>query len=352
MRASCAARLFGANAVLRARSVLPFALWFAALLLPAESTPAQVQAQAQAQAYDPLSLAAGSTASAELRFTDARRQRELPLKIYLPSSDSAAPVVLFSHGLGGNREGSAYLGRHWAARGYLAVFLQHPGSDDSVWKDVPAAERMPAMRRAASIPNTIARILDVPAVIDQLERWQDERGHPLFGRLDLSRIGLSGHSFGALTTQSLSGMRFANGQKPTEPRLRAAVIMSPSGARDGADSGPTFGSVSMPWLLMTGTLDTFPIGNVDIQSRFSVFPALPTGDKFELVLNRAEHSAFTDRALPGDREPRNPNHHRAILATSTAFWDAYLLGNASARQWLTQGGARAVLEPDDRWQWK
>jgi hypothetical protein len=41
-----------------------------------------------------------------------------------------------------------------------------------------------------------------------------------------------------------------------------------------------------------------------------------------LVLHNAEHSVFTDRPLPGEREPRNPNHHRVILALSTAFWDA------------------------------
>jgi len=52
----------------------------------------------------------------------------------------------------------------------------------------------------------------------------------------------------------------------------------------------------------------------------------------------AEHSAFGDRPLPGDQKPRNPNHHRAILALSTAFWDAYLRGDAAARAWLQ--GAR------------
>ncbi|MCU0982443.1 MAG: dienelactone hydrolase, partial [Pirellulaceae bacterium] len=62
-----------------------------------------------------------------------------------------------------------------------------------------------------------------------------------------------------------------------------------------------------------------------------VFPALAPGDKFELVLDKAEHSVFTERPLPGDREQRNLNHHRAILAISTAFWDAYLRGDAAAK---------------------
>jgi hypothetical protein len=102
-------------------------------------------------------------------------------------------------------------------------------------------------------------------------------------------------------------------------------------------------------MLMTGTHDTAAVGTQTPESRRRVFPALSPGDKFELVLNRAEHSAFTDRALPGDKEPRNPNHHRAILALSTAFWDAFLNENETAKAWLTGPGAQGVLESSDLW---
>lgn len=49
---------------------------------------------------------------------------------------------MFSHGLGGSRSGSAFLGEHWAARSYVAVSLQHPGSDDSVWKSESREDHM------------------------------------------------------------------------------------------------------------------------------------------------------------------------------------------------------------------
>ena len=107
----------------------------------------------------------------------------------------------------------------------------------------------------------------------------------------------------------------------------------------------------MEWVL-TGTKDVAPVGNADVESRLRVFPSLPPGDKYELVLADAEHSAFGDRPLPGDRQPRNPNHHRAILALSTAFWDAYLRGDAAARAWLQGAGPRSILEERDRWQVK
>jgi predicted dienelactone hydrolase len=163
---------------------------------------------------------------------------------------------------------------------------------------------------------------------------------------------MSGHSFGAVTTQAVSGQSFPmGGTRYSDERIRAALALSPSVPRQG-DPAEAFAKVKIPWMLMTGTSDVAPIGSADVESRLKVFASLPPGDKYELVLADAEHSAFGDRALPGDRQPRNPNHHRAVLALSTAFWDAYLRGDATARAWLRSAGPRSVLEGRDRWQVK
>ena len=82
-----------------------------------------------------------------------------------------------------------------------------------------------------------------------------------------------------------------------------------------------------------------------------VYPALPAGSKFELVLNGAEHSAFSDAKFQRGAA-RNPNHHKVIEAFSTAFWDAYLKDNAAAKAWLGSSAARKLLEPGDQWQQK
>jgi len=301
--------------------------------------------------YDPLLIDKYQPAVIDLIVKDTRRPREIPIRVYLPKEKKPAPVVLFSHGLGGSREGSAYLGNHWAARGYVAVFLQHPGSDDSVWKDKPPAQRLAAMRAAADLENFLLRVDDVRAVLDQLEQWNKAAGHPLSGRLDMKRVGMSGHSFGAVTTQALSGQRFRRGTSLTDARIRAAVIMSPSGPRLG-DAALAFGGVKIPWMLLTGTKDTAPIGEADVASRLSVYPALPSGGKYELVLYNAEHSVFTERALPGDSQPRNPKHHQSILALTTAFWDAYLRDDPNAKKWLDGDGPKRILDKEDRWQRK
>jgi predicted dienelactone hydrolase len=303
-------------------------------------------------AYDPLLVDKYQPLAQDLTVKDEKRSREIPIRVYLPKEKSAAPVVLFSHGLGGSREGSAFLGNHWAARGYVAVFLQHPGSDDSVWKDKPPRERMAAMRAAADLENFVLRVDDVRAVLDRLDQWNQSSGNPLSGRLDMKRIGMSGHSFGAVTTQAVSGQLFMRGTDLSDSRIKAAVIMSPGGPRRGGVATMAFGSVKIPWMLLTGTRDTAPIGDADMASRLSVFPALPAGGKYELVLYNAEHSAFTERALPGDSQPRNPNHHRSILALTTAFWDAYLRDDPNARKWLDGDGPRKILDKEDRWQRK
>jgi hypothetical protein len=52
--------------------------------------------------------------------------------------------------------------------------------------------------------------------------------------------------------------------------------------------------------------------------------------------------------VAGDDEPRNPNHHRVILALYTASWDAYLRNDAAALACLNGSGPRSFMEPDDQ----
>jgi predicted dienelactone hydrolase len=309
-----------------------------------------VPGHAHGRSYDPLAADTAGIVHKDLTVHDDNRARDIPVRIYLPTSTNAAPLVLFSHGLGGARTGCVYLGEHWAARGYVAVFLQHPGSDEAVWKDQPPLQRMQALRDAVTPENLLLRAADVPAVLDQLAAWNADKTNVLAGRMNLKKIGMSGHSFGAVTTEAVSGETLpVVGQGLTDERITAAIAFSPSSPRDG-DAAKAFGAVKIPWMLMTGTKDLAPIGHADMKSRLAVYPALHGAAKYEVVLYNAEHSAFTDRALPGDTEPRNPNHHRVILALSTAFWDAYLRNDAAALAWLHGPGPRSIMEADDQWQ--
>ncbi|MEY2953463.1 MAG: hypothetical protein RLZZ401_1550, partial [Pseudomonadota bacterium] len=95
--------------------------------------------------------------------------RGIAAKLYLPLAQSAGPVplVVFSHGLGGSREGYSYLGKYWASKGYASLHLQHPGSDRSIWSGNPLA-MVGRMHDAAQDAEAIARVQDLSAALDQL----------------------------------------------------------------------------------------------------------------------------------------------------------------------------------------
>jgi len=308
---------------------------------------------ASALAYDPLEPGPAPTSLDQTWAISP--ERSIPVRIFLPAETCPAPVILFSHGLGGSREGSNYLGEHWSSRGYVTVFLQHPGSDASVWQDKLRSEILPSMKRAASGKQFRKRIDDVRGALDQLERLNRDPDSPLHERLDLTSVGMAGHSFGAKTTQAVSGERFRRWGRVIdfrEPRIDAALPMSPS-PQKRADPKDSFGEVAVPWLLMTGTEDAAPqaITSTTPEDRLRVFPALPSGDKYQLVLDGAEHHAFTSYDTRKGQAMRNPNHHRVILATSTAFWDAYLKDDVGAKHWL-RSDARRAMESGDRWEKK
>src|SRR5579885_3303466 len=127
---------------LRAALVLVLGLAAPGLARPAEppAAPPAPVAPAPAAAPKPIAYKPGpgphEVARAHYDWVDAaRQQRAVPVTVYAPKGgDGPFPVILFSHGLGGTRDGYAYLGRYWASYGYVVVHVQHLGSDDGVWK--------------------------------------------------------------------------------------------------------------------------------------------------------------------------------------------------------------------------
>ena len=170
-------------------------------------------------------------------WVDQKRDRKVPVKIYYPKDGKGPfPVIIFSHGLGGSRDGYEYLGRYWAGHGYVSVHVQHLGSDSSVWQGVPAAEVKQALDKAIVNPQNIHnRPLDVTFAIDQVVKLNEDDS-VFKGRLDLEHIGMAGHSFGSFTTLAIAGQVFARSPGGpvswADPRVKAAIAMSPSVPRN------------------------------------------------------------------------------------------------------------------------
>ncbi|MFC7551313.1 alpha/beta hydrolase family protein [Pseudoroseomonas wenyumeiae] len=178
-----------------------------------------------------LSLPAALATSPALAVTesrqswrDAARNRDLPMLLRLPDSGGAAPLVLLSHGLGGSREGLGYLGRALAQAGFAVLHLQHPGTDDSLWRS-GGDTRLALAAAVTDASRALDRIFDVVFVLDTLPRRPE-----LAGRLDLSRIAIAGHSYGAWLVQTMLGQRVPGGDRGLalpEPRLGAGIALSP-----------------------------------------------------------------------------------------------------------------------------
>lgn len=277
---------------------------------------------------------------------DESRGRDVPVRIWHPVSGDALPIVIFSHGLGGARENYAHLGQHWASHGYAVVHVQHLGSDDAIWRD-NSRPLEAAQRAVGDIENLLNRPRDVSFALDELERRSRSESWPLRERLDLTRVAVAGHSFGAYTALCSAGRDLViplSGARVTfhDARIDCAIAMSPQG-KDRERSNRSWERFATPVLHMTGTRDESPIrGDATPAERRIPFDTISKAEQYLLILEGAQHHAFGDSPT-GRRGARDPAHEPLILSSSTAFLDAYLRGDARALAWLRDGGFVARL---------
>ncbi len=290
---------------------------------------------------------AGDTLLGE--WTDsARNNRIVPYKVYLPQpSPTPAPVVLFSHGLGGSRDGAEYLLSFLAEHGYVAVAVQHAGSDTpSVFggNGFDEARMQEGMKRALTLAAATDRFRDIPFAIDELEKMNASDAR-LKGRLDLARLGMSGHSYGAATTLAIAGQGFGpnGGFSFADERIKAAIAYSPNKPMQG-DPAQAFADVRIPTFHMTGTNDQNPLNRNDPPTNRQVpYKNIKSADKYLLVFKDGDHMIFSGRGVLGETRPNDPRFHAWIQKASLAYWDAYLRGNVDAKTYLTSGKFAAEL---------
>jgi predicted dienelactone hydrolase len=280
---------------------------------------------------------------------DGQRHREVPVTIYFPQLGTARlPMIIFSHGLGSSRDGYDYLGRYWAAHGFVSVHVQHIGSDTGIWADLLTGGGMQeAMQRSvANLHNAINRPLDVSfAITRMLELNRDSRS-PFFGRLNPEEIGVAGHSFGAFTTLAIAGQSFPPYEGKTwiftDPRVKAAVPISASVPADRRNLDATYAGVRIPCLHMTGTRDDSPLGETMAAERRVPFDHCKNSDQYLVTFNGADHMTFAGLDFAEFATASNRNFQRWVCESSTIFWNAYLRGDARSKEWLARDFQRAL----------
>jgi dienelactone hydrolase len=291
-------------------------------------------------------------------WNDEKRQRSVPVRICSPKVEAGNatrfPAIIFSHGLGGNREGGKFWGEHWASHGYIVVHLQHKGSDESIWQGKNGAQAVDGMKSAMTMSNLGLRVGDVHFAIDQIIRL-GKSGDAVFKFADTSKIGMSGHSFGAQTTMAVSGQSSPNiaGQTGLDKRIVAAVAFSPN-ARNKRNLESQFGDMRLPFFSITGNKDGELLNDgTKPEHRELPYRNMPAGDKFLAVYEGGDHMVFGGHVLKGRRPEteRDREIQQDVKASTLAFWNTYLKNDPGSSEWLRRG-FRTTLAVQDVFEFK
>jgi predicted dienelactone hydrolase len=255
------------------------------------------------------------------------------------------PVVLFSHGpLSANRSQSVFQMEALASRGFIVIAIDHTGyASTTIFPDghvVPpdANAAWPVFVDAKSTAMLQTWAADVRFVIDRLEAFNEPGATGVLpGRMDLSRIGYVGASFGgSVVVQTLLD----------EPRIKAGV------AQDGKPyfSEQTLTGLHRPLMYMQSaapyvpstdaqlakwglTATKFKIAEQDHYARQMRLFGSVDSPIYNVYIRRTNHVTFSDLYLiigfPDSELMNIRRAHRIINDYTVAFFERYLNGDVN-----------------------
>ena len=237
--------------------------------------------------------AVGAIPLATLR--DSARNKELEMSIEYPTKGGPHPLIVFSHGFGGSSRGYVGLSSYWASYGYVVIKPTH--ADSGAAQTLREAAEVWETQTAADHRN---RVQDVRFIIDSIDAL--EAKYPeLKGKIDRERIGVGGHSYGALTAVMIAGAKTFEqsgaSSRQTDARVDAIIAMSPQGPEPNIGlMEQSWDEIQIPALFMTGTGDRGP-GGREPSWRREPFERSAAGDKWFISIPGAQHFSFAGRQL-------------------------------------------------------
>jgi pimeloyl-ACP methyl ester carboxylesterase len=281
--------------------------------------------------------------SSHLRLVKTHSYWNLPVA----TEPGAFPVLLFSPSSGGFRSQNTFEVEELVSQGYIVVGMDHPYSgsrvvfpDGRVVRSVPwidtsdqAAFEASAHRVELMVEDHVA---DARFVLGELERWnRPGSGEVLAGRMELTKVGVFGHSFGGALAGELCDR---------DPRVVAGINMDGWMFGDALKSG-----VRKPFLYMNSGDGRAP-DRVEIEKRplswriegeqdLSQWQAMETSlnrfGGYHLTVLGSDHGNYSDLVL----FKRIPSFHgthldpyrafEIINAYTLAFFDRYLRNRPS-----------------------
>ncbi len=297
--------------------------------------------------------------SGELKFQRPGREDKLPLRIRSPKPTDAHPgpfpLVIFSHGMGGDLSAFKHLSTYLASHGYVVI---HPVHTDSVRLQREQGKSREEIRKMFSQAGT--KRVDLRSRIDDCIWNTDalddiELAGAIAGRIDREHTAMIGHSAGAMTTQALAGLKFFTRlnrqpiQFDDDGRFDAFVVISGQGTTRKSLTEESWASFNRPMLVFTGTEDVISISSETPQSRCHPFEYAPPSDKYLVFIEGATHSSYAGKAAPN----ANASRIKALTSHATlAFLDLYLKDAEGARVWLRNKDAEKFKGVKAEYRWK
>jgi dienelactone hydrolase len=267
-----------------------------------------------------------------LYLTDAERDREIDILVLHPVETSGAarpscgfPLIVFNHGF--LLRGDLYrsYGEHLASHGFVVA--------------------LPTLRMSLFKASHVVLAEDVRYALDQCLGLDADPSSPLYGLIDETAVGASGHSLGG----KLSLLEAVD-----DPRVRAIAVLDPVDvAGPGASSTPESPSVapemmsaiSIPLLLVGAELgadEVFFTSCAPAGENYQAFFAAANPPATEVTQIGVGHGQYVDPgagfvlALCAKGTVPDDAVRAASVAYLTAFFLGHLAGDAAALEWLDE----------------
>lgn len=297
-----------------------------------------------------------------LTLEDRSRDRRFPVDLYLPNNSGRLPLIIISHGLGGDRTTFAYLAIHLASYGFAVAVPEHPGSNAGQIQAL-----FNGFANKVTLPEElIDRPLDIKFLLDYLERNYEQQ-------LQVRQVGIIGQSFGAYTALALAGARlnFASlnqacqdidnslnlslllqcialelpNQKYNlrDERIVAAIAINPLTSAVFGEEG--ISEIKIPIMLMASSAD--PITPA-LSEQIEPFTWLTTPEKYLALLQGATHFSTLQESsgsIPLPSQAIGPDPQIAqnyVQQLSLIFFNIYILQHSSYQAYLNAAYAAKI----------
>lgn len=218
------------------------------------------------------------------------------------------PLLLLSHGYGGNWRNLNWLASEMAAQGYIVAAVDHPGTTTFNKRSQDAKE---LWRRPQDLQRVMAKIIATPS---------------LAGKVDTQRIAAAGHSLGGWTVLKLAGGRFDAERFQNDCRVyfRLAACkliqtlgIDEAGRKLAADAGDpkikavvsldlglargftpeSLSQIAVPVLIMAAQVDTDELP-AKLESGY-LAEYIPAAVRRDVSVEGATHFSFMQQCKPG-----------------------------------------------------